>query len=101
PLFQSGSSQLSPKLKAALAVLAQEYRKHPQPIVLEGHTDNQPYSYHSAMSNWELSTQRANEARNVMEQSGLSAEKVFMIRGYADRRPRFDEPSDPRNRRIS
>ncbi len=101
PLFESGSSRLSSKLSAALQVLAREYQKHPQPIVLEGHTDNQQYSHHSAMTNWELSTQRANEARNVMEQSGLSADKIFMIRGYADRRPRFTDQSDPRNRRIS
>jgi hypothetical protein len=53
------------------------------------------------MSNWELSTQRANEARHIFESQGLSADKVFMIRGYADRKPLFEDTADPRNRRIS
>lgn len=101
PLFESGSAQLSPKLIEALKVLATEYKKSERPLVIEGHTDSQPYSEASAMTNWELSTQRANEARQVMEASGLPADNIFMIRGYADRRPRFEETADPRNRRIS
>jgi uncharacterized protein with GYD domain len=48
-----------------------------------------------------LSTQRANEARKVLESAGLQADKVFMIRGYADRRPITDNSSEARNRRIS
>jgi chemotaxis protein MotB len=101
PLFESGSAQLSPKLIDALRVLATEYRKLDRPIVIEGHTDSQPYSTASAMTNWELSTLRANEARRVMGDSGLPEANIFMIRGYADRKPRFESAADPRNRRIS
>jgi chemotaxis protein MotB len=101
PLFESGSSKLSATLSAALDKLAREYQKLNHPVVIEGHTDSQPYSTASSITNWELSTQRANEARQVMVHAGLSESNIFMIRGYSDRRPRFAESSDPRNRRIS
>ncbi len=101
PLFETGSAKLSPELIAALGVLAEEYQKLPNPLVIEGHTDSQQYGAESAMTNWELATQRANETRYVMEHHGLSAEKIYMIRGFAERRPRFTDPGDPRNRRIS
>lgn len=100
-LFASGSAELSPKLIAALKALAAEYSKVNNKLILEGHTDAAQFSNSSNITNWELSTQRANEARRVMEQAGLSGDQVLMVRGYADRRPRFDDPLDPRNRRIS
>ncbi|MBU0690606.1 OmpA family protein [bacterium] len=100
-IFELGSSRLTPRLISALEVLAHEFSKTRAPVVIEGHTDSKPYTSASGMSNWELSTQRANEARKVLEGSGLPSEQVFMIRGYADRDPIADDPADPRNRRIS
>ncbi len=101
PLFSSGSSELSPRLAEAIRILAAEYQKVSNKIIVEGHTDAAQFADGSGMTNWELSTQRANEARAIMEQAGLSPDQVLMVRGFADRRPRFDDPSDPRNRRIS
>lgn len=101
PLFESGSAKLSPKLISALQALAHEYGKLPNKLILEGHTDAKQFASGSGMSNWELSTQRANEARRVMELSGLPSDQVLMVRGYADRRPKYEDPMDPRNRRIS
>jgi chemotaxis protein MotB len=100
-IFEVGSSKLTPRLIRALEILAKEYAKLPSPVIIEGHTDSTPYASNSGMSNWELSTQRANEARHVLEHSGLQGEKVFMVRGYADRKPFAGDPADPRNRRIS
>ncbi len=101
PLFASGSADLSPKLAEAIRALAAEYQKVPNKIIVEGHTDAAPFTDGSGMTNWELSTQRANQARSIMEGAGLSPDQILMVRGFADRRPRFDDPSDPRNRRIS
>jgi chemotaxis protein MotB len=101
PLFESGSARLSPRLIDALKVLGGEYTKLSSSIVVEGHTDNTQYPAGSTMTNWELSTQRATEARRVLTESGVTESQIYMIRGFADRRPRFDSPADPRNRRIS
>ncbi|HEY3296931.1 MAG TPA: flagellar motor protein MotB [bacterium] len=100
-LFESGSAKLSSKLTQALSVLGAEYRKVSSMVVIEGHTDSAPYAPGSTMTNWELSTQRAMEARRALMDGGLPEQQVYMIRGFADRRPRFDNASDPRNRRIS
>ncbi|MFZ5433320.1 MAG: flagellar motor protein MotB [Calditrichota bacterium] len=100
-LFETGSAKLSPALTSALQTFGQEFAKLGSPIVVEGHTDSAPYSAASSMTNWELSTYRANEARRVMMESGLPDRQIVMVRGFADRKPRFKDQSDPRNRRIS
>ncbi len=100
-LFKSGSAEITPKLVAALTALAAEYRKLPNKLIVEGHTDATPFANSNGITNWELSTQRANQARRVMEQAELPPDQILMVRGFADRRPRFDDPYDGRNRRIS
>ena len=53
-------------------------------------------------SNWELSADRANAARRLMQQSGLRPDQVSQVRGFADQRLRnLKDPLDPSNRRIS
>jgi chemotaxis protein MotB len=72
----------------------------PNNVTLEGHTDSKPYV--GEYSNWELSTDRANSARKLMENHGLRPEQVQQVRGYADRQLRHPEnPESPSNRRIS
>jgi chemotaxis protein MotB len=101
PLFETGSASLSPRLVEALRALAVEYKRLPNKLVIEGHTDASPYASGSSMSNWDLSTSRANEARRILQANGVPDDQIFMVRGFADRRPRFDDPHDARNRRIS
>ena len=53
-------------------------------------------------SNWELSSDRANAARRMMQQAGLRPDQVSQVRGFADQRLRnTKDPFDPSNRRIS
>ena len=52
--------------------------------------------------NWELSADRANAARRLMQAKGMRADQVSQVRGYADQKLRKpDAPSDASNRRIS
>lgn len=101
PLFDTGSAKLSENLIEALRVFGQEFGKLNSEVIVEGHTDSAPYALHSAMTNWELATYRANEARKVLVGNGLPDGRIFMVRGLADRKPRFADAADPRNRRIS
>jgi chemotaxis protein MotB len=69
---------------------------------MEGHTDARPYVAANGYSNWELSTDRANAARKLMQSSGIKTDQVAEVRGYADQRLRKPEdPSSPSNRRVS
>jgi chemotaxis protein MotB len=100
--FDSGSPAPKPETERILAAVATELGKLDNHIVLEGHTDSLPYSRSRGYTNWELSADRANSARRVMEQHGLRGDQVQGVRGYADTRLRVkDAPFDSRNRRVS
>jgi chemotaxis protein MotB len=100
--FEVGDAQLKSSAVSVLRAIASEVRALPNPIVLEGHTDSRPYASNSARSNWDLSTERANSARRVIEQFGVRAEQIVQIRGYADKQLRYPEnPYEVRNRRVS
>jgi chemotaxis protein MotB len=100
--YESGSARLSSSGQELLALLAGELKKLPNKLLIEGHTDATPYSNDLTYSNWELSADRANAARRLMQQDGVRADQVSQVRGYADQMLRVkSNPFDPGNRRIS
>ncbi len=100
--FDSGSAELKSEGADLLITLAQELGKLPNKLSIEGHTDSQPYAPSATYGNWELSSDRANAARRVMQANGIRADQVTQVRGFADQRLRKpDAPLDPANRRIS
>jgi len=100
--FESGRPQLNRDGSELLVTLAQELGKLPNKLSIEGHTDAKPYATTANYGNWELSTDRANTARRLMQNSGIRADQVSQVRGFADQRLRkADDPLDPSNRRIS
>ncbi len=99
--FEPGSAKLLQKSAIILITIARELGKLENKIVLEGHTDAS-FSGSRAYTNWELSADRANAARALMEVSGLQQEQVREVRGYADRFPMIShDPGDHRNRRVT
>jgi chemotaxis protein MotB len=100
--FDSGSSALNTSGQEMLALLAVELGKVPNHVSVEGHTDARPFTGKRSYSNWELSADRANAARRLMQQSGLRPDQVSQVRGFADQRLRnLKDAQDPSNRRIS
>jgi len=100
--FELGSALLRPETETILGLIAHEISGLQHEIVVEGHTDSRAYAGRGAYSNWELSADRANAARRVMEREGLGAHQVGSVSGLADRRLRVPEdPFDARNRRVS
>ena len=100
--FTSGSAGPSAQGKEMLVLLTAELAKLPNKISIEGHTDSKPFVSQKNYTNWELSADRANAARRLMQQNGLRGDQVSQIRGYADQRLRKpDHPDDASNRRIS
>jgi chemotaxis protein MotB len=100
--FQSGSAKLSDSGQDLLALVASELKTIPNALLIEGHTDAKPYAGDGVYSNWELSADRANSARRLLQQNGVRSDQVTQVRGYADQFLRVkDNPLDPSNRRIS
>jgi chemotaxis protein MotB len=100
--FDKGSAVISPKGDTIISTIGKELGKLNNKMVIEGHTDSRTYVYKSRYSNWELSADRANSARKLMESNGLKEAQIAEIRGYAANRPKIkNNPRDARNRRIS
>jgi chemotaxis protein MotB len=100
--FQSGSANLSESGQQLLALLGKELKTLPNSLLIEGHTDATPYSSDLSYSNWDLSADRANSARRLLQQDGVRSNQVTQVRGYADQMLRVkNNPTDPSNRRIS
>jgi len=100
--FESGSSTPNGTGKEMLVLLATELGKLPNKISIEGHTDSTPYTGHRDYGNWELSADRANAARRLMQAQGIRADQIAQVRGFADQRLRTPgSPYDASNRRIS
>jgi chemotaxis protein MotB len=100
--FENGKSDPTPILSQVLVILSQQTGKLPNPVSIEGHTDSKPFSNSKGYGNWELSSDRANAARRLMEADGLHSGQVAQVRGYADRQLRKpQQPEDASNRRIS
>ena len=100
--FDSGRPEFNADGRDLLIGLAQELGKLPNKISIGGHTDSKPFTDGTAYGNWELSADRANAARRLMQEDGLAADQVSQVRGFAAQRLRKpDAPFDSSNRRIS
>jgi chemotaxis protein MotB len=99
--FEPGSAKLLQKSAVILMTIARELGKLKNHIVIEGHTDA-TFNGHPDYTNWELSADRANSARRLMEVSGLYEDQVRAVRGFADQIPMIKEDThDARNRRVT
>ncbi len=76
--FNLGNSDPNENGKELLGLLAHELGKLPNKILIEGHTDSKPFNGRRNYGNWELSVDRSNSARRLMQQSGLG-EKVQKV----------------------
>jgi chemotaxis protein MotB len=100
--FQSGSAKLSETGQELLNMLAEQLKPLPNKLLLEGHTDAAPYASDNGYTNWELSADRANAARRLLQTDGVGKDQISQVRGYADQMLRVkNDPMDPTNRRIS
>ncbi len=102
--FDTGSITHKPGGRDMLNLLADKLSQVPNRVSIEGHTDAQPFSGTNPLyTNWELSEDRANVARRLMQHpGGLRENQVSQVRGFADQRLRSPlTPFDPSNRRVS
>jgi chemotaxis protein MotB len=102
-LFDSGSAQLARGALAALRDLAAVLKPLPNPVQVEGHTDNVPISTLQFPSNWELSAARAASVVHFFSRLGIHPDRLSAI-GYGEFRPvasNATEEGRARNRRVT
>ncbi len=99
--FDIGKATVKAETIKLLKLIASHVAPLGNGVVIEGYTDARPYAS-AGYSNWNLSTDRANSARMVLEGNGLGPGQILQVRGFADRNLRTpDKPLDFSNRRVS
>ena len=103
PMFESSKAELSPTAKTILLELAKTLNDLPNRISLSGHTDAKPFANGSQdYTNWELSSERANEARRVLIDGGMLEDRLLRVIGLSSSvLLDAQDPLNPINRRIS
>lgn len=103
PMFERGSPRLQPHAADILAELLPLLNTVGNRVSITGHTDAAPFSAgEGGYSNWELSSDRANAARQQLIASGMPPDKVLRIVGLASTVPLdAHDPLSPMNRRVS
>lgn len=102
-LFATGIAAPNERGRALLLRAASVIARLSQSVEISGHTDAAPFRGGTdARSNWELSVERANAARRLMLEAGVTERRVRAVTGRADQdllRPA--QPLHPANRRVS
>jgi chemotaxis protein MotB len=104
--FESGSSDLSPRMDEILTKITPTLRKLAKDghdIVVEGHTDDVPIHNTHFSSNWELSTARATSVVQHMIQSLRMPPEHMAAIGYGEFHPLVPNDTDEhraKNRRV-
>jgi chemotaxis protein MotB len=99
-MFAVGSAEPRPELVRVIDKIGPLLAKRRGMIIVRGHTDNRPYKSEN-YDNWRLSTARAQMAYYMLVRSGVDAQRIEHVEGYADRRPKLqNDPAAAQNRRI-
>jgi chemotaxis protein MotB len=101
-LFASGSARLSPSAVRMLSDVSKVLKPVPNPLSVEGYTDNVPIRTAAFPSNWELSAARAASVVHLFTRLGVAPERLAAV-GYGEYRPVADNDTAAgrrQNRRV-
>jgi chemotaxis protein MotB len=102
-MFDSGSARIRKEAEPAFQAITDIIKQYPNDLDIMGHTDAKPFpSRTGGYTNWELSSDRANSARRLLESQGFPNERVASVVGKAASEPKMPEqPLAASNRRIT
>jgi chemotaxis protein MotB len=100
-MFEQGSIKPNPRAQVLLRAVGKIVNQLPNRITVSGHT-NVSANGRTADTDWGLSQGRANEARRILQQTGVVADRVAAVNGKANAEPLYpDDPMLAGNRRIA
>lgn len=101
-MFPEGAKEPYQRTRQVIAKLAEPIRKLPYRLTVTGHTAATRQPPRPGYGSFDLSADRANAVRRILQEEGVPVSQFFMIAGRADTEPLFPEdPYLPANRRIS
>jgi chemotaxis protein MotB len=101
-MFADGSKVPYERTRLLIQKLAAPLKATPLRVAIVGHTAAGFVPSRSEYGAFDLSADRANAVRQILEREGLPASHVFAVSGKADTLPLFpDDPSLAANRRVT
>ena len=100
-MFPEGMKEPYDRARRVLIKLAGPLRQLPYRISISGHTSATRAPSRPGYGAWDLSADRANAVRQILEESGVATAQIFAVTGKADTDPLFpDDPFLSANRRV-
>jgi chemotaxis protein MotB len=101
-MFPDGSKEPYERTRRVVQRLAYQLKALPNRITISGHTAANRRPSRAGYGPWDLSADRANAIRRVLEEEGVPAQRMAMVAGRADTQPLFpDDPFVAANRRVT
>lgn len=101
-MFADGSRHPLERTRRLLQRLAGPLKATPLRVAIVGHTAAGFVPSRSDYDGFDLSSDRANAVRQILEQEGLPSSHVYSVSGKADTQPLFpDDPTLAANRRVT
>jgi chemotaxis protein MotB len=101
-MFPEGAKEPFDRTRRLIQKLAGPLKAMPNRISITGHTSASRAPARPGYGPWELSADRANAVRQILEDEGLPTARIFMVAGKADTQPLFpDDPYISANRRVT
>ena len=102
-LFPSGAGEFATAAEPVLGKLAEVLKPFPNPVRVEGHTDDRPIRTAAFPSNWELSAARAASVVHQFTKQGIDPLRLEIV-GFGEFHPRQPNTSAEgrnANRRVA
>ncbi|SHI99978.1 flagellar motor protein MotB [Wenxinia saemankumensis] len=99
PIFAPGTAEPTDPTREVLGMVARVARLVTNPVRIESHLATRPVTL-ADNPVWDLSHDRAEEARLQLEAGGIATARIEQVAASADREPVTDDPSEPRNERL-
>src|SRR6267378_908665 len=101
-MFADGSKVPYDRTRRLIQKLAAPLKATPLRVAIVGHTAAGFVPSRSEYGAFDLSADRANTVRQILEREGLPPSHIFAVSGKADSQPLFpDDPTLPANRRVT
>jgi chemotaxis protein MotB len=101
PMFDQGSPKPNDRARVLLRAVARVINQLPNRITITGDTSASPDGKKHP-EDWDLSMQRANASRAILQQAGVDSDRIRRVSGDGSSDPLFpDDPTLAGNRRIA
>lgn len=99
PMFEEDSATPTPLAADLARMIAEVFQASTNRVAIEGYVKSYPVMM-KRNPTWDLSTDRAQVMRQMLEGAGTEKDRIARVVGHADRKPATADPTAGRNNRV-